>query len=266
MTNSAKFEAQELREWLDYVDEKETTRALMLAIAYDHGADISELSSWYGKSADEIRNIIENLESRPAILPIAEWEGTDFEMLAESWGLRPETIIEWFTALQSRPIKERAEIVHRYSQEESGPLLSHPEARVDFLDYDVIEEHGWTIDDDDLFEKASNADLSPSAYGRFVVEPEETILEAAESRGYSWPYACRGGACANCAVIVKEGDIAMPGQSVLQEEQVKQMNARLACVGVPVSERLKLVMNVQQLDQFEELRLPSPVSESEPSL
>ncbi|WP_340101421.1 ferredoxin Fer [Salinibaculum salinum] len=266
MTDSAKFDAKELREWLDAVDEKETTQSLMLAIAYDHGADVSELASWYGKSETEVRDIIEELSSRQAILPIAEWEGIDFEMLADRWGLRPETIVEWFAALQSRPIKERAEIIHRYSQEESGPLLSHPEARVDFLDYDVIEDHGWTIDDEDLFEKASNADLSPSAYGRFVVEPEETILEAAENRGYSWPYACRGGACANCAVIVKEGDIAMPGQTVLQEEQVKQMNARLTCVGVPVSERLKLVMNVQQLDQFEDLRLPSPVSESEPSL
>ncbi len=266
MTDTTDLNSEELREWLDVADEKETIKSLMLAIAYDNGADTSELASWYGESERQVRDVIEDLQSRPAILPIAEWEGLNFERLADDWGLRPETIIEWFTALQSRPTRERAEIVHRYTQEGSGPLLSHPEATVDFLDYSVIEERGWTVDDDDLFEKASNADLSPSTYGRFVVEPEETILEAAENRGYSWPYACRGGACANCAVIVKEGDIAMPGQSVLQEEQVREMNARLACVGVPVSEQLKLVMNVQQLDQFEELRLPSPVSESEPSL
>lgn len=266
MTDTTDLDSEELGEWLDFVDEKETIKSLMLAIAYDNGGDTSELANWYSESERQVRDVIEELQSRPAILPIAEWEGIDFKRLADDWGLRPETIIEWFTALQSRPIQERAEIVHRYTQEGSVPLLAHPEATVDFLDYDVIEEREWTIDDDDLFEKASNADLSPSAYGRFVVKPEETILEAAENRGYSWPYACRGGACANCAVIVKEGDIAMPGQSVLQEEQVREMNARLACVGVPVSEHLKLVMNVQQLNQFEELRLPSPVSESEPSL
>ncbi|MFB6198876.1 MAG: ferredoxin Fer [Halobacteriaceae archaeon] len=266
MSNSPEIESERLQEWLEYVEQKETITSLMIAIAYDNGADISDLADWYGESEAQIRDMVDELETRPSVLPIAEWEGVDFEALADSWGLRQKTIVEWFETLDARPIEDRAEIVHRYSQEESGPLLSHPKAKVQFLDYEVIDEHGWTIDDDDLFEKASTADLSQSHYGRFIVEPEETILEAAENRGYTWPYACRGGACANCAVIVKEGDIAMPGQSILSDEQVRQMNGRLACVGVPVTEELKLVMNVQQLDQFEDLRLPSPVSESEPTL
>lgn len=154
MTDTTDLDSEELREWLDFADEKETIKSLMLAIAYDNGADTSELASWYGESESQVKDVIENLRSRPAILSIAEWEGLNFERLADNWGLRPETIIEWFTALQSRPIQERAEIVHRYTQEGSVPLLAHPEATVDFLDYDVIEEREWTIDDDDLFEKA----------------------------------------------------------------------------------------------------------------
>ncbi|MFB6201703.1 MAG: ferredoxin Fer [Halorhabdus sp.] len=145
-------------------------------------------------------------------------------------------------------------------------MLTGTDSLVRYLNYEAIEDRGWSLDDDDLFEKASDAGLDPSNYGRFRVEAGETILEAAENREIEWPYACRGGACANCAVIVKEGDVAMPGQMILTDEQVQTMNARLTCVGIPVTEELKVVMNVQHLDQFEDLRLPSPVSGSEPSL
>lgn len=260
------IETRELQEWLDHAERKETITLLMAAIAYENGVDIEEFTDWYDLSTDEISEAIERLEARAPILVIAEREGVDMDALGERWGLGRETITEWFEALESRPIEEAADIVHRYSQEGSRPLLSHPTARVTFLDYEVIRDRGWSVDDEDLFEKASDADLASDEYGRFVVNRDETILEAAENRGYPWPYACRGGACANCAVIVTEGDVAMPGQTILTQEQVRAMNGRLTCVGVPVTEELKLVKNVQHLEDFENLRLPSPVSGSEPAI
>lgn len=255
-----------LRDWLEHVEGKAATESLMMALAYANGVEAGDIAAWFGVGEERVRSVVEVLEADPPAVAVAEWEGVDFAALGDQWGLGRETIVEWFAALESRPVEEAADIVHRYGQREAGPLLSHPTARVSFVNYEAVEARGWSVDDEDLFEKASDADLAPEEYGRFVVEPDETILEAAENRGYSWPYACRGGACANCAVLVVEGDVAMPGQTVLTEEQVRRVNGRLACVGVPVTEELKLVMNVQHLDAFEDLRLPSPASQADLSL
>jgi ferredoxin len=259
-------DGDELRDWLDHVHEPETTKLLMVGLAVDEGVDPGELSSRYGLESEAVEGWVERLESEPLIVVVAEHEGVDFGELAAASGLGRGTILDWFRALDDRPTDEAAEIVRRYGQRSPGPLLSGTESRVQYLNYEVLEEHGWSLDDEDLFEEASAADLDPADYGRFLVESGETILEAAENRGISWPYACRGGACANCAVVVKEGDIAMPGQTILTDEQVRSTNARLTCVGVPVTRDLKLVMNVQHLDQFQDLRLPSPISEAGPSI
>ncbi|WP_418281704.1 ferredoxin Fer [Halorubrum sp. DTA98] len=260
MTNSTALTADELREWLDHVRDRSTARWLMIAIAHEEGVDVGDLADWYDLSDGEIRDWLSALDSRP-VVTIAEAEGVSFEELADGYGLAPETIRQWFDDLESEPIEQAAVVVDRYSQRDTAPVVRRTESRVEYLDYTAIDEHGWAIDDDDLFEKASKAGLDPSVFGRILVEPGETILEAAENRNLSWPYACRGGACANCAVLVKSGDVAMPGNHVLSDEQVAGMNARLTCVGVPVTDRVKLVMNVQGLDQFEGLRLPSPLSE-----
>ena len=256
-------DSDDLRDWLDEVESKESTLFLMIAIAYDEGASVTELASWYDRPSDEIQDWIDRLESGPIVLPVAEREGVAFDELADRSGLGRKTVIDWFASLEAKPITQAANIVHRYSQEDTGPLIASTESQVQYLDYEAIEEHGWSIDDDNLFEIASDADLDAGEYGRFLVEPGETILEAAENRGLSWPYACRGGACANCAVIVKEGDVAMPGQTILSGDQVERLNARLTCVGVPATAELKLIMNVQFLDELEELRLPSPMADSD---
>lgn len=256
-------DSDDLRSWLDEVESKESTLFLMAAIAYDEGASVSDLSGWYDRPSDEIQGWIDRLESGPIVIPIAEREGVDFDGLAERSGLGRDTVVDWFASLEGKPIAEAANIVHRYSQEDTGPLIAGTESQVQYLDYEAITERGWSIDDDDLFEKASAADLDTGEYGRFLVEPGETILEAAENRELSWPYACRGGACANCAVILKEGDVAMPGQTILTGDQVERLNARLTCVGVPATAELKLVMNVQYLDELEDLRLPSPMADAD---
>ncbi|WP_217920706.1 ferredoxin Fer [Halorubrum sp. CBA1229] len=129
-------------------------------------------------------------------------------------------------------------------------------ARVSFLNYEVIEDHGWDVDDENLFAKASKADLDAEDYGRIAVEEGESILEAAEDRGFDWPYACRGGACSNCAVLVKNGEIAMPGQQILPESALER-GARLTCVGVPATEQVDIIYNAKSIDFLDELRLPA---------
>lgn len=129
------------------------------------------------------------------------------------------------------------------------------ESRVEYLDYEVLADHGWELDDEDLFEKASAAGLDASDYGRILVQPNESILQAAENRGFAWPYACRGGACANCAIVVMEGEMTTPVNHVLPPEMTER-GVRLSCNGVPTTETMKVVFNVKHLPSLDELRLP----------
>ena len=129
------------------------------------------------------------------------------------------------------------------------------DATVTFLNYEVLDDHGWSLEDDDLFEKASDANLDPEDYGRILVEPDELLLEAAENRGFSWPFACRGGACANCAVAVTEGELSTPVNHILPQEMLDR-GIRLSCVGSPITEDLNVVYNVKHLPDLDELRLP----------
>ncbi len=128
-------------------------------------------------------------------------------------------------------------------------------ARVEFLDYEVLVDRGWGLDDDDLFAKASNADLRAAEYGRLLVDPDESLLEAAENRGFTWPFSCRGGACANCAVYLAEGELSQPVNTILSSDHAEQ-GFRLSCNGYPVSDELRIVFNVKHLPELDELRLP----------
>ena len=127
--------------------------------------------------------------------------------------------------------------------------------RVEYLNYEVFNDHGWSLSDEDLFERAAAADLGAADYGRFPVDPGETLLEAAENRGFAWPFACRGGACANCAVVVAEGELSTPVDHILPAEMVER-GVRLSCVGEPLTDELSVVYNVKHMPDLEELRLP----------
>jgi curved DNA-binding protein CbpA len=129
------------------------------------------------------------------------------------------------------------------------------EARVEYLDYEVLADHGWDIDDEDLFERAREAGVEPGDYGQFLAQAGEPLLESAEGCGFTWPYSCRGGACANCAVSVVEGDLEMPLNHVLSEDLMDR-GVRLSCIGVPTTEELKVVYNVKHLPDVEDLLLP----------
>ena len=126
--------------------------------------------------------------------------------------------------------------------------------RVEYLDYGVCADRGWSLDDPRLFERAAAADLDHESYGQFLVEPRETLLEAAENRGYAWPYACRGGACANCAVALVEGEMPMSAAHILTDDLIDR-GFRLSCLTAPTTDA-RIVFNVKHLPGLDELRLP----------
>ncbi|WP_276299969.1 ferredoxin Fer [Halorussus lipolyticus] len=128
-------------------------------------------------------------------------------------------------------------------------------SEVTYLNYDVLSDFGWRTDDEDLFRKAAKADLDEVDFGRFVVEPGQSLLEAAEERGFEWPFACRGGACANCAIMLLDGELSMPASHVLSSELMEQ-GIRLSCNGVPITEELNVVYNVKHMPELEDLLLP----------
>ena len=128
-------------------------------------------------------------------------------------------------------------------------------SKVTYLNYDVLEDYGWDVDDDALFEKAADADLDEEDFGHFHVTPGDSLLEAAERNEFAWPFACRGGACANCAIVLRKGELSMPVNHVLPAEMMEQ-NIRLSCNGMPITNELEVVYNVKHMPELEDLLLP----------
>lgn len=127
--------------------------------------------------------------------------------------------------------------------------------RVEYLDYAVLDDYGWSLDDDDLFERAAAAGLDPAEYGEILVEPDESLLQAAEKCGFAWPYACRGGACANCAVAVVDGEMSVPTGHILPSEMIDR-GLRLSCISAPTTAEARVVYDVKHMPDLDELRLP----------
>ncbi|MFB6222715.1 MAG: ferredoxin Fer [Haloarcula sp.] len=127
---------------------------------------------------------------------------------------------------------------------------------VEFLNFEVLADYSWELGDDDLFEKAADAGLSSTDYGRFYVDPNESLLEAAEKNGFGWPFACRGGACTNCAVAVVEGEMPSPASHILPPDLIEK-GIRLSCIAAPVSNDAKIVYNLKHLPEVSELLLPA---------
>lgn len=122
---------------------------------------------------------------------------------------------------------------------------------VEYLNFEVLEDHGWSMDDDDLFEKAADAGLDDEDYGTLDVNRGEYILESAEAQGFDWPFSCRAGACANCAAIVREGEIQMDMQQILSDEEVEEKNVRLTCIGTAQTDEVRIVYNAKHLDYLQ---------------
>lgn len=122
---------------------------------------------------------------------------------------------------------------------------------VEYLNYDVVDDQGWEVHDEENFERAQEMDLSDEDYGTLDVNQGEYILEAAEAEGYDWPFSCRAGACANCAAIIVEGEIEMDMQQILSDEEVQEKNVRLTCIGSPAADHIKIVYNAKHLDYLQ---------------
>ena len=141
------------------------------------------------------------------------------------------------------------------SEQDIEPEPEDQPAQVDFLNYEVLDDYGWSLDDEDLFEKAAAADLDPADYGSFEVEGDDTLLEAAKGNGFAWPYACRGGACANCAVSLLDGELSQLVDHILSEDLLEQ-GIRLSCNGRPTTDEMQVVYNVKHRPDLDDLRLP----------
>jgi curved DNA-binding protein CbpA len=131
-----------------------------------------------------------------------------------------------------------------------------PETDVTYLNYAVLDEHGWSLDDENLFEKAAQADLPDRDFGHFTVEDNQSLLDAAEQSGHAWPFACRGGACANCAVAVTDGELSQLVDHILPDELTDE-GIRLSCNGKPESDSLEVVYNLEKRDDLADLKLPA---------
>jgi curved DNA-binding protein CbpA len=218
----------------------------------DPDADDAELKRAYRRRAKEahpdrggsieefqrVKTAYETIRSGEADLPDADGSGPDADADADTDGPRtagatPDA--DASTGTDSDPDPGSAE--------------------VEYLNFEVFDDYGWSLADDDLFERAAEADLGATDHGRFRVEADETLLAAAERRGFAWPFACRGGACANCAVVLVEGELSTPVDHILPAEMVDR-GVRLSCVGEPLTEELSIVFNVKHMPDLEELRLP----------
>lgn len=143
-------------------------------------------------------------------------------------------------------------------QSESGDTIEHDEPQpttVEYLNFDAIADYAFELGDDDLFEQASQADLDDDDYGEFLVQPHESLLEAAENNSHAWPFACRGGACANCSVAVVDGKLAQPVDTILSDD-LHDRGFRLSCNGIPITDTMQVIYNVKHLPGLDELRLP----------
>ncbi len=78
--------------------------------------------------------------------------------------------------------------------------------------------------------------IQPSGH-QFIVQDDETILEAALRQGFSLPYGCRNGACGSCKgkVLSGELDYGTHTPNALKEEEKAQGRA-LFCRAIPLSD------------------------------
>lgn len=148
--------------------------------------------------------------------------------------------------------EDRFEKTDDDSRDVKRPRIS--QSHVLYLNYQTVKSNGW--DFEEAFQKASNSNLPEEDFGSFVMSAEKTVLEAAEENGLDWPYSCRGGACANCAVKVVEGRVKTAGYYILSGKHLDD-GLRLSCIGKPLTKKVKLVFNVKHMDELQDMLLPS---------
>ncbi len=212
---------------------------------------------------DDLRDLLRRVTGREStqqlMLALAYVEGESISTLADRYGFETSTVEEWFRRLDEEPLDDAIVGTERLSlsNRTRTPVGSTTPSTVEYLDYAVVERRGWGLDDPDLFARAAGADLDSSAHGRLQVDPNQSLLDAVGETDLSWPHACRGGACSNCAVYVVDGEVTMSGDHILPDDLVRDGQVRLACVATPTTEEVNLVYGVRHLDVLEDLVLPT---------
>ena len=140
--------------------------------------------------------------------------------------------------------------VGRDAEREDGE--SGDGATVEYLNYEVLERFGWSLSDDDLFERASAEDLPAMDHGTFEAGENRYILDAAEDAGYDWPFECRAASCANCAAILREGDVEMDMDLILTEDEVEDRGIVLTCQSLVKSDEARIIYNAKHLDYLQD--------------
>ena len=124
-------------------------------------------------------------------------------------------------------------------------------ATVEYLSQGTLQRRGWSRDDEDLFEKASAADLDDRAYGTVEVPKSEYLLDGVEGEGLSWPFECRAGSCANCSAYLVSGDLEMDMNLFLTDEEVEEMDLRLTCVASPKSDEVQVIYGARRSEYLQ---------------
>ncbi|SFW50692.1 Ferredoxin [Sinomicrobium oceani] len=65
------------------------------------------------------------------------------------------------------------------------------------------------------------------------------LLDALLNEGIEAPYSCCRGTCGTCVCKLEEGEVRLKRNFVLSEAHIQQ-GLILACVSVPVSDRIKI--------------------------
>jgi ferredoxin-NADP reductase/predicted pyridoxine 5'-phosphate oxidase superfamily flavin-nucleotide-binding protein len=131
--------------------------------------------------------------------------------------------------------------------EDARYYLCGPEALMDMV-HGVLTELGVPDDRVHLERYTSGTDTTATTItpqemivedgthevGSVVVEPGQTLLDAALAAGLPMPYSCTVGNCGDCMVKLRGGEVSMNGPNCLTPQQ-KADGYVLTCVGCPLS-------------------------------
>lgn len=83
-----------------------------------------------------------------------------------------------------------------------------------------------------------------------MVEPDQTVLDAAQAAGLDLPYSCSSGVCTTCAAKITSGRVSQEDGMGISHELQEQGYA-LLCVSYPESD---LTVETEQEDTVYELQ------------